>query len=61
MQYPEGHGTSDILTPAEVAVRLGVAPSTVRRWINAGRLPAVRIGSRLRIREADLARVERAA
>ncbi|UUW92683.1 helix-turn-helix domain-containing protein [Pimelobacter simplex] len=32
------------LTTAEVAAELRVNPETVRRWINAGKLPAVRLG-----------------
>ncbi len=33
-----------LLSPAEVAVRLGVSIATVRRHIRAGRFPAYRLG-----------------
>jgi excisionase family DNA binding protein len=40
---------------AEAAIVLGVSPSTVWRWIDAGKLPAYRVGPRsIRIRRADL-------
>jgi excisionase family DNA binding protein len=34
------------LTVDQVAARLQVNPQTVRNWIDAGELPALRIGSR---------------
>jgi 3-methylcrotonyl-CoA carboxylase alpha subunit len=37
------------LTPRQVAERLGVTPRTVQRWITSGRLPAVRVGGRMRV------------
>ena len=39
----------------EVAERLAVDPSTVRRWIEDGRLPAVKPGREYRIDPEDLA------
>lgn len=43
------------LTIAEAAMRLGVDPKTIRRWISSGTLAARRVGPRLiRIRVADL-------
>ncbi|TML58514.1 MAG: helix-turn-helix domain-containing protein [Actinobacteria bacterium] len=41
----------------EVAVRLGVAERTVRRWIAAGELPAHRDGRAFAIRLRDALRV----
>lgn len=50
----------DHLTLAEAAASLRVAPSTVRRWIREGRLPASRVGGRrLAIRRVDLAAILR--
>jgi excisionase family DNA binding protein len=36
---------SDLLTVAEVAGKLRVAASTVRRWINAGQLEGIQFGA----------------
>ena len=44
----------DELTPREIADELGVTVRTVQRWITTGRLPATRVGGRLRVRRADL-------
>lgn len=45
-----------LLTPEQVAERLGVSPHTVKHWLRTGRLPVVRVGQRglLRCRESDL-------
>lgn len=49
---------ADLLTAEEVAQRLRVSESTVRRYISEGRLPAVQLGGRphrqLRIARSDL-------
>jgi excisionase family DNA binding protein len=42
------------LTPADVAELVRVDVYTVRRWVNAGALPAYRIGRRLLIDPAQL-------
>jgi excisionase family DNA binding protein len=48
----------EFLTVAEAAKLLRVAPSTVRRWIREGDVPAHRIGRRrVALRRADLARL----
>lgn len=44
------------LTVGEVAAALRVSNMTVYRLINAGQLPAVRIGRSFRLREEDLDR-----
>lgn len=43
-----------LLTPLEVAERLGITPATVRRWANEGRLPAVRLGRLIRFHPDDI-------
>ena len=45
------------LTVAEVAELLKLNQQTVRNWIDAGYLPAVRIGRRVRVRRTDLDRL----
>lgn len=47
--------TSPLLMVTEVAALLRVSNMTVYRLINAGDLPALRVGKNYRIREADLA------
>jgi excisionase family DNA binding protein len=42
------------LTVGEVAAVLRVSNMTVYRLINAGEIPAVRVGRSFRLREADL-------
>jgi acetyl-CoA/propionyl-CoA carboxylase biotin carboxyl carrier protein len=49
----------DALTPREVAEELGVTVRTVQRWIVDGRLPAVRVGGRMRVSRSSLAAVAR--
>jgi excisionase family DNA binding protein len=43
----------DFMTVAEVASILKLNQQTVRNWIDAGKLPALHIGRRVRIRRAD--------
>ena|SRR5438477_10350186 len=46
------------LSVLEAARRLSVHPSTIRRWIDRGSLPAYRIGEkRIGVRPTDLARL----
>jgi excisionase family DNA binding protein len=45
------------LTVAEVADWLKVNQQTVRNWIDQGRLPAVRVGRRVRIKRSDFDRI----
>jgi excisionase family DNA binding protein len=48
----------DFVTVAEAATLLRVAPSTIRRWIREGDIPAHRIGRRrVALRRADLVRL----
>lgn len=42
------------LTVAEAALETGRSESTVRRWIDAGRIPKVRGSAVLRVRRCDL-------
>jgi excisionase family DNA binding protein len=45
--------TDELLTVAEMAAILRLNQQTIRNWIEAGTLPAIRIGRRVRIRRAD--------
>ncbi len=48
----------ELVTIAEAARVLRVSPSTIRRWIGEGDLPAYRVGHRrVRVRKPDLARL----
>ncbi len=53
------HGGLDesFLTVAEVAELLKLNQQTVRNWIDAGSLPALRVGRRVRIKRSDLERL----
>jgi acetyl-CoA/propionyl-CoA carboxylase biotin carboxyl carrier protein len=42
------------LSPREVAASLGVTVRTVQRWVAAGRLPARRVGGRVRVSRSSL-------
>jgi len=48
---------SETLTPREAAAELGVTVRTVQRWIASGRLPAQRVGSRVRVSRSSLTAV----
>lgn len=51
-------GTEHYLTVTQAAALMSVHPSTIRRWIDRGMLPARRLKSkRIGIRHADLARL----
>ena len=41
-------------TPAEAADRLGVTPTTVRRWLSEERIAGVQVGGRCRVDPASL-------
>ena len=43
-----------LLTPNEVAERLGLSPVTVGHMLRAGTLPGQKVGVLWRVREADL-------
>lgn len=54
--------SSEYISVKEAAAELGVSPSTVWRWIDARRLPAIRIGPKMiRIRRRDLGAAHQAA
>lgn len=44
----------EYLTVAEVAALLKLNQQTVRNWIDASSLPAVRVGRRVRIKRSDV-------
>jgi 3-methylcrotonyl-CoA carboxylase alpha subunit len=49
--------TDEALTPRQVAEELGVTIRTVQRWIADGRLPATRVGGRMRVSRSSLSAV----
>jgi excisionase family DNA binding protein len=50
----ESEHDESFLTVAEVAELLKLNQQTVRNWIDAGTMPAFRVGRRVRILRADL-------
>ena len=44
-------------TVADVAEMLKLNQQTVRNWIDQGKLPALRVGRRVRIKQSDLQRI----
>lgn len=52
-----GEFEDSFLTVAEVADLLRLNQQTVRNWIDAGSLPAIRVGRRVRIKRSDLNRI----
>lgn len=49
---------SELCTVPQAAATLGVHPSTIWRWIDAGRLPAYRVGPKsIRIKRSDVERL----
>jgi excisionase family DNA binding protein len=52
-------GSRDNYCVSEAAALLKVSPSTVRRWIKTGKLPAQRVGPKtIRIKQEDLTSVQ---
>jgi len=49
--------SSPFLTITEVAAFLRVSTRSVRRWVETGDLPAVRIGRQYRVRRDDVDRL----
>lgn len=43
-----------LLTTKQVAERLAVADATVKRWIKAGKLPAMKIGRNYKIESEEV-------
>jgi excisionase family DNA binding protein len=43
-----------LLTARQVAELLGFAPGTIVDWYEAGRIPASKVGGRLRFRESEV-------
>ncbi len=47
-------GQDPLLTVLEIAMTLRLTAQTVRAWVKDGRLPALKLGRRLRGRRSDL-------
>jgi excisionase family DNA binding protein len=43
----------ELMTVAEIAAGLKLNQQTIRNWIDQGRLPAIRVGRRVRIKRSD--------
>lgn len=46
-----------LVTIAEAAALLSVAPMTLRKWYAEGRLPVVKLGRAVRVRLADIEKI----
>jgi excisionase family DNA binding protein len=57
MSFQGNNLDETFLTVADVADLLKLNQQTVRNWIDQGRLPALRVGRRVRIRRSDLEKV----
>jgi len=44
---------SELLTVPEIAAELKLNQQTIRNWIDQGKLPALRMGRRVRVRRED--------
>ena len=53
----DGYEMPALMTVAQVAELLRLNKQTVRNWIDAGTLPAMHIGRRVRIKAADLDKI----
>jgi excisionase family DNA binding protein len=49
--------TDELFTVSEVAAILKLSEQTIRNWIDAGALPALRLGTRVRIKRAVLQQI----
>jgi len=52
---PKANAVPRLLSVAAVALHLGVSEKTVRRLIQSGKLPSLRVGRQIRVSEPDLA------
>jgi excisionase family DNA binding protein len=46
--------TERLLTAREVSDVLGFSPSTIVDWAEAGKMPAFKVGGRLRFKESEI-------
>ncbi len=54
---PRNEASDEFLTVADIARILKLNQQTVRNWIDQGKLPAIHIGRRVRIRRSDFDRL----
>lgn len=52
--YKIAYNMDDLLTVKQVAIILKIHPLTVRRYINEGKLKAVKIGGNVRVSQQEL-------
>lgn len=48
-----------LLTIAQAATQLALAPATIRKWIALHHIPVVRLGRAVRLRRADVEAIAR--
>jgi excisionase family DNA binding protein len=50
-------GKDRLITPEEAALRLSMAPKTIKDYLRLGKIPGVKVGKVWRLRESDVEQI----